>query len=322
MRSFLFKSTKRYMRTSGCVGGASAVLVTALLLAGCTIGSEAPKPTEQRSTGAVTLDDRSTDLADSEVFKAEPDTAESRGPDLKDAAEDPQAASIQSVLNEMMPRLPAGASVTIFDGVRSYSIGDNQVGPAWSTSKVPLTQVALARGVASQADVRAAITASDNQAAERVWESLGGGEAAAAAVSNHIGVPVPAFPPRAGFSAFGQTQWGLSDQAAYAFNLPCSGGEVYRLMGEISPDQAWGLGTIPGAHFKGGWGPSPEGNYLVRQFGTVPTATGPVGIAIAVWPVGGTFDQGTSQLSSIAADVRYAIEEGEVAAHGYCGDGY
>jgi hypothetical protein len=43
-------------------------------------------------------------------------------------------------------------------------------------------------------------------------------------------------------------------------------------MGEVVPDQSWGLGEAgypPGVRlaFKGGWGPEPGGGYLVRQIG-------------------------------------------------------
>jgi hypothetical protein len=38
-------------------------------------------------------------------------------------------------------------------------------------------------------------------------------------------------------------------------------------MGRVIPEQRWGLGTVPGMRFTGGWGPSedPDGPYEVIQ---------------------------------------------------------
>jgi hypothetical protein len=40
-------------------------------------------------------------------------------------------------------------------------------------------------------------------------------------------------------------------------------------MGRVVPEQRWGLGTVPGMRFKGGWGPSEDaaGPYEVIQVG-------------------------------------------------------
>ena len=53
--------------------------------------------------------------------------------------------------------------------------GDWPTGPAWSTSKVPLTIAALREEHQPTVtdEMRAAITKSDNAAAERIWENLG-----------------------------------------------------------------------------------------------------------------------------------------------------
>ena len=41
-------------------------------------------------------------------------------------------------------------------------------------------------------------------------------------------------------------------------------------MGQVTGDQRWGLGALPDAKIKGGWGPAPSGRYLVRQIAVVP----------------------------------------------------
>jgi hypothetical protein len=156
-----------------------------------------------------------------------------------------------------------------------------------------------------------AITESDNAAAESIWESLGPPTAAAAAVQTVLkqtGDPttVQSQKVRPEFTAFGQTMWALTDQARFAAAAVCStrNAQVFDLMGKIETDQRWGLGVIPGAEFKGGWGPSQSGDYLVRQMGVIPTPGGMTVVAIAVEPASGSFDDGTQALTRIADWIR------------------
>lgn len=71
-------------------------------------------------------------------------------------------------------------------------------------------------------------------------------------------------------------------------------------MGQVVPGQSWGIGAIPATEFKGGWGPSPSGNYLVRQIGILSTATGKIAVAIAAEPASGQFTDGTKDLGEVA----------------------
>ena len=81
-------------------------------------------------------------------------------------------------------------------------------------------------------------------------------------------------------------------------------------MGAIADDQRYGLGTIPGARFKGGWGPDESGMYLVRQFGTIAVDGGEVGVAIAARPADGTYATGQAMLTEIAAAVQRHMPAG------------
>ncbi len=202
---------------------------------------------------------------------------------------------------------PAGVAVTpVGRPAEVVTSGTWQSGVAWSTIKVPLA-VAVARWSPQALEgATSAITVSDNQAAETLWATLGGGDAAAAEVGAVLAdagdttTRVPSVHTRAGYSIFGQTQWSLADQARFAAALPCLGGaaRVVDLMGRIAPEQRWGLGRIPGARFKGGWGPGVQGGYLVRQFGLVPGAGGDLAVVIAVEAP--TFEAGTAALSAMA----------------------
>lgn len=201
---------------------------------------------------------------------------------------------------------PAGVVVApVGNPGQVASAGAWQSGVAWSTIKVPLA-IAVARSNPAALETSAsAITVSDNQAAESLWAALGGGDAAASAVGavlregGDTGSQVPSVHTRSGYSIFGQTQWSLADQARFATALPClsGAGRVVDLMGQITPEQQWGLGRILGARFKGGWGPGEQGGYLVRQFGLVPGAGGDIAVAIAVQAP--TFEAGTAALSTM-----------------------
>jgi hypothetical protein len=189
-------------------------------------------------------------------------------------------------------------------------IGDlQQPEPAWSTSKVPLVIAALRQQNSTDVDdtMARAITESDNVAAESIWEGLGTSEQAAAAVQQVLeqaGDPtiVESKKVRPEFTAFGQTMWALADQARFTAVAACDpqDARVFDLMGQIESDQRWGLGTIPGARFKGGWGPSPSGQYLVRQMGVIPTPGGLTVVSIAAKPLSGSFGDGTQALTQIA----------------------
>lgn len=195
------------------------------------------------------------------------------------------------------------------EGVQTVGVvGDLQ---AWSTIKVPIA-VAAARtagGTANAATaqlMRRAITVSDNDAAAALWRSLGSPEAAGAAVDavlREAGDPTT----RAGRDAtgravsFGLTTWTVPDAARFSAGLPCVADPLtLRLMGEIDDDHAWGLGTVPGARFKGGWGPSP-GGYLVRQIGVLQRPDGStVGVAMAARPADDDHARATRALGAVA----------------------
>lgn len=191
------------------------------------------------------------------------------------------------------------------------TLGKWSTGPAWSTIKVPLS-LALLRQDRTQNvtdSMRSAITASDNDAAEQVWEALGAHQTAATKVESVLadaGPPIPVVQSevtRAGFSAFGQTQWSLSDQARFLAHAACDPRDqpVLALMGDVVPSQRWGLGTFDDARFKGGWGPGLDGSYLVRQYGLVTAGGGQSAVAIAAVADSGGFGDGTAVLNRMAA---------------------
>ncbi|RMI35298.1 hypothetical protein EBN03_03160 [Nocardia stercoris] len=198
----------------------------------------------------------------------------------------------------------AGLAIAPVGGRSVLRLGDWTTGAAWSTIKVPLAVAALRnRPGEERDDAEAAITVSDNDAAERLWLSLGDAGQAANAVQSVLReggdetTVVQQYP-------FGETSWALTDQVRFAAHLPClpQAGPVVGLMDSIDPGQSWGLGGLPRVSFKGGWGPDDRtGAYLARQFGLVPTLTGTVAVAVAAQPKSGSFDDAVTMLNQMTA---------------------
>lgn len=222
------------------------------------------------------------------------------------------ATSLAAEFDRLEPGLHAVAGIALSavgPGQDPMSLGQWQSGPAWSTIKVPLIIAALREEVPPQITgaMTAAITESDNAAAESIWDGLGTPAEAASkveAVLRQTGDPtvVQSHRVRPEFSASGQTDWPLTDQTRFTSAAVCDkeNQPVFDLMGRVEPDQRWGIGTVVGSRFKGGWGPSPTGGYLVRQIGVLTTPTGMVAVALAALPFSGKFEDGTAALTTMA----------------------
>jgi hypothetical protein len=203
-----------------------------------------------------------------------------------------------------------GIAVSAVGSAASPStLGDWQTGPAWSTIKVPLAIAALRQENPPQvtAAMKAAITESDNVAAESIWEGLGDPVTAAHKVEDVLkeaadSTTVESQKVRPEFTAFGQTKWPLIDQARFLAFAVCDNrnAPIFSLMGQVEQDQRWGMGTISDAQIKGGWGPSPSGSYLVRQIGILSAPTGMIAVAMAAAPASGSFADGTHDLTEVA----------------------
>ncbi|WP_278263751.1 hypothetical protein [Nocardia sp. AG03] len=202
----------------------------------------------------------------------------------------------------------AGLAVMPVGGEKMVTFGTWTTGPAWSTIKVPLAIAALRESSAALTSATAAITASDNAAAETLWQQLGGGSAAATAIEGVLreggdaNTTVPTTRTRSDASIFGQAEWSLADQARFAAHLTCvpQSERVVGLMQQIIPSHRWGLGAFGSAEFKGGWGPDTSGKYLVRQFGMIDAPSGRIAVAFAAQPDSGAFNEGMTMLDKMA----------------------
>lgn len=221
-------------------------------------------------------------------------------------------ATTQS-LQAMVNRLPGAVGISIApvgSDQPAQLFGDLPTEVAWSTIKVPLSLAAFrVFGGAAQPDIELAIVNSDNAAAERLWSMFGTPVQAAAAVQKVLKeagdttTVVQSQRVRSGFTAFGQTEWSLIEQARFAAQLPCmtESAGILTLMREVGGSQQWGTATIEGSAVKGGWGPQDPGpGYLVRQLAVVPSGSGEVAVTMAATPDAGEFEDGTAILDTVA----------------------
>lgn len=272
----------------------AGTLAVALAVAACSTPEGAEPSTTPATTPSSTASTTPSSTASSTTSPDRPELDEELVADLEEVLRAHEEAEVSVAL------APVGSRG------RPRVVGEAPPLVAWSTIKVPLALAVLRSGYEAPADTTAALTTSDNAAAQRLWESLGAGAAAADAVEIELrrgGDTRTEVPPAVtvpGYSAFGQSTWRLVDQASFTAALPCLRGAspVTEAMGRVVGGQLWGLGGIDGARLKGGWGPTPEG-YVVRQLGIVPGAKG--GTAAAIQVRTGTHAQGAAIMDEVAA---------------------
>ncbi|MGE9808335.1 hypothetical protein [Janibacter sp. G1551] len=220
-------------------------------------------------------------------------------------------ADLEIVLERHAAARPALAIAPVGADVSPAVIGDAEELIAWSTAKVPLAQAVVEHGGAMthRADLEAALTRSDNGAAGRLWDSLGTPGEAAAATDRALRsagdrrTRTRSTIVRPGWSAFGQTPWRLDDQARFTAGLACAddAAPVRRLLGQVVASQRWGLGAVPRARLKGGWGATDDG-YVVRQLGILPTpGGGSVAVTVQVRLTTGGLDEGVAVVDDLTS---------------------
>lgn len=286
-----------------------AAAAAAALLSACTIGDvSAPAPASDSEAGGP----EPTLSADPSAAPGSNAPGASSAPGAPTTHPEDTPVSTARTPQEAIEAIVAdnpGTGIAVAGGGEVVSAGVTQPVAAWSTAKVPLAIAAERAGVADPEVVSRAITFSDNAAADTLWTSLGGGQQAAQATQDIIKTAtVPATPPREGFSAFGQTQWSVADQAEFAASLGCLNGAepVLAAMGVTDPAQAYGLSTLEGALKKGGWGPGTDGGYEARQMGLVTLSGKTVAVAIYAKAPAGDYGQAQQMLTRLAQQLAAA----------------
>ncbi len=282
------------------VGVVTLVVTACLVLTSCASSEHRSAPASPSSPTNPSVRHTAAAPAPAPVATTTAPESPAAGADKSLAAE---FATLENKLNAKMGIVIRGVGAN----PQQLVFGDWTSGPAWSTSKVPLTIAALREQNPPTDLMRAAITESDNAAAEKIWAGLGDPVPAAhkmEAVLSQYGDPttVEWQRKRPPFTAFGQTIWSLTNQARFTAGAVCDSGNasIFNLMGQVESGQSWGLGVIADTRFKGGWGPSPSGSYLVRQLGVLKTPTGLTAVAVATEPASGAFNDGTQELTEVA----------------------
>ncbi|WP_062984824.1 serine hydrolase [Nocardia anaemiae] len=279
-------------RLRKAVGGTA--LAGLLMVAGC--GTDADKPSAEPSITAA--------------------AAHTDQQQLSFTVPGTLAAGFQEL--QLSAHAKLGMAIMPVGGQKMVTFGDWTTGPAWSTMKVPLVIASQRKSSTSSSyAATAAITQSDNAAADTLWQSLGTAQEAAKAVEavlregGDAKTTVPATKTRSDASAFGQADWALAEQVRFASRLPClqQSSNVIDLMEQITSSQRWGLGELTGAEFKGGWGPDTSGSYLVRQFGLIEGPGGRIAVAVATQPDSGALSDGISILDKLATVISQHLDE-------------
>jgi hypothetical protein len=239
----------------------------------------------------------------------------------------PQPGAASSSFSALESEIPGevGVAYAPLGSAESQSLGQLQVGHAWSSFKVPISvTVMLEEGGSLSSNqeslVASAITASDNAAAATLFselESMTGGQASGAVehTLSEAGAPTAvatAPPPPGAVSSWGQTEWPLTSSTRFYNALACGayGGATETILGDMEnviPEQQWGLGqaSFPAGTsvaIKAGWGPdgSESGPYLVRQAGIIRSDSGGAVVTIAAQDSSGSFEAGVSDLDRVA----------------------
>lgn len=282
---------KRQLAVLSCAG--------ALGLTACTIGEPL---TEPETAEVVTVTETANQAPESRTERTSSPAQDSTEPEryLNPVLD----AAVESVLASH-----GGQAAVSIGG--EFAAGDASGFASWSTMKVPVAIAALKDHPEMSVEAANAIQVSDNGAADALWNSTTPESVEAVLAEGNSPVSVQRAVTRPGFSAFGQTQWSVPEQAAFASHLGCVNGAapVLELMRNIAGEQAYGLGTIPGARFKGGWGPSISGLYEVRQFGLVPDSNGrTIAVAIAASAADGTYESGQAMLTQLTTELIPVLE--------------
>ena len=220
--------------------------------------------------------------------------------------------ALTAAFAEEVAGLGGSYAVSWLDAEGLHVLGSAPGTTAWSTIKVPLSVAALEAdpSATTWAHVEAALTRSDNAAADALWAGLGDPEAAAGAVDAVLaayGSPATRTeseqvnPP---FSPYGQTVWSVTDAASFAGALACApaaapAGEVRQVMADVVADQRWGIGELEAAHLKGGWGPEGSGGYVLRQLGDARVGTERFALAVSARADDGVYASAAGEVTAL-----------------------
>ena len=188
-------------------------------------------------------------------------------------------------LREFQSRYGDSASISVagMDGTSSPTVGDSRAPYAWSTAKILIVaQTLLDSGGPNNLTeeqrslISSALASSDNEAAAALHRQIeaghGGLEGAAGAMNQLLRKAGDestsvSTQGRSTYSTYGQTLWSSQAQASFmsALMRGCvldgqSTTFLREQMGNVVPDQRWGLGEVQSPAFKAAGGLTPTGS--------------------------------------------------------------
>lgn len=215
------------------------------------------------------------------------------------------------------------ASVAVADlgGSVIWSYDGRGEAKAWSTYKPLVVAALLAQrgGPAALTDedresIEAALEYSDNDSARMLLDELvftddaGAGAVQLSRLLALAGDRQTRIPDVAAGEDIAEMEWTNTNQVRF-LNMLGSGCLLPRdstdyllgTMAKVTDEQRWGLGAVGATAFKGGWDTTDEGDYLVRQFGLVPTSAGKdLVVALTVKPRDSDPDTANTMASDVA----------------------
>ncbi|MCJ7858853.1 hypothetical protein [Corynebacterium kalidii] len=253
----------------------------------------------------------------------EQDVAASSAPTAEQEAESIRVA-LAAVTDEIGAEFGVTTGATMRAGGGIVHVGELQEARALSSVKVPVSIAAVQKSLRDGRpvedlvpDIDRAITVSDNDAALRLWQTLGDDDEADAAelgaVLGQGGDPTDTTVDwsRDDYEGFGDIVWTLDHQAIFANQMACvlGSGQVLDAMGRLSDEHRTGLGQLEGARVKGGWGDTADGSFILREFGLVGPVGAQVPVAVAVIPEDGQEETARAAVSEMARRIAPLVDE-------------
>lgn len=252
----------------------------------------------------------------------EQDVAASSAPTSEEEAENIRVA-LAGVTDDISEEFGVTAGATMRAGGGIVHVGELQDAPALSSIKVPVSIAAVQESLRDgrpveelTGDIDEAITVSDNDAALRLWESLGSDDEAAAALGAVLGqggdpTDTTVDWSRDDYEGFGDIAWTLDHQTIFANRMACVLGSEQTLdaMGRLAEEHSTGLAQLEGARVKGGWGDTADGSFILREFGLVGPVNAQVPVAVAVIPEDGQEETAREAVAEMTRRIAPLIDE-------------
>jgi len=219
-----------------------------------------------------------------------------------------------------------GVAVAVPERGTVYTYNGNELFPLASVAKVMIIVAVMNRAIGDQRpltdqeleQLRLMITVSDNDAAQSLWDSLGGG-AAVAETLRGIGLtetqPAPSAAWGDTLSSPREVALLLVKMATGAILDQSNRDLALGLMSSVDPDQSWGATAgAPAGHatetivaVKNGWYPAPDGWWVNSAAVIVPSDRHPRHSIVVLTDQQPTYQYGIETIQGVASRIHAAL---------------